>query len=158
MKVFTREVQDTDNDHWDEDAYTYGNRRKINFVDKNNVIVGFDNEKFCCENFGYFFSERIEIDDNGKSLFGFDPDDIAKHTEMYYEDFVFDTDFIKQIRVKDQDSYDNINVVIFKLIDEDDKENIAYLHLYNVHNGYYSHGFSLDVGGVKIIKGGVWFT
>jgi hypothetical protein len=30
-------------------------------------------------------------------------------------------------------------------------ETDLYLHFYNVHNGYYGHGFKMEIGG-KIIK------
>jgi len=32
---------------------TFNKGRKVNFVDGNNVLVGFDDESCCCENFGF---------------------------------------------------------------------------------------------------------
>jgi len=40
--------------------------------------------------------------------------------------------------------------VAFKLISAD---KVLYLHLSNSHNGYYSHGFTVEVGG-EVIRGG----
>ena len=36
---------------------------KINFIDKNNVLVGFDYSRSCCEDFGWFVAEtEKEVD------------------------------------------------------------------------------------------------
>ena len=50
MKAFAGKVNPAD----------WGN--KLNFVDENNVVVGFGAESSCCESFGYFFtpSEPLE--------------------------------------------------------------------------------------------------
>ena len=32
---------------------------KINFVDANNVFVGFDNIQSCCEDFGWYYSKKV---------------------------------------------------------------------------------------------------
>ena len=47
-------------------------------------------------------------------------------------------------------------LVIFKLqsLPTNPKSDL-YLHLYNSHNGYYSHGFEMYVGGIPIKSGSI---
>ena len=111
---------------------------KINFVDENNVLVGFDWVADCCENFGYFFSYDIptEIDEDG--------------IELDLEPYYFDNSFTEKVRVEN-DWSDNSDFAIFKLTAESLPD--IYLSLYNEHNGYYSHGFEMIADG-KEIQGG----
>lgn len=109
---------------------------KINFVDVNNVFVGFDNRQDCCETFGYFFSyhEEIEI---GETI-----------TLPGIEDYVFDPNYFVQVsKVDVRDSLDEGDMVRFKLTAPGKPD--VFLQLYNVHNGYYGHGFESTIGGLK---------
>jgi hypothetical protein len=107
--------------------------KKINFVDDNNVLVGFDMNSDCCECFGWYVSTVIQ-------------DDIGDDSETPdVEDYTFSTtDFIS----KTKGDYDIERLAIFTLV-ADGQPNL-YLHLYNAHNGYYSHGFDIEVGGEKV--------
>jgi hypothetical protein len=102
-------------------------RGKTNFVDKNNVVVGFDDESQCCENFGWFCATHPKFnncDDDSKEA-----DTEGDLPETYdVEPYVFDTTF-------DDGG-------IFRLT-ADGLPNV-YLVLYNHHNGYYSHGFCMS--------------
>jgi len=95
---------------------------KINFVDKNNVFVGFDYCCYCCEDFGYHIDNKEII-----------KEDITRVEEKYDDsilnDYIFDTNYYE----------DTGEVAIFKLTSNNKQD--LYLHLYNYHNGYYSHGF-----------------
>lgn len=98
---------------------------KINFVDDNNVFVGFDYESICCENFGYYLiykGEKIDCD--------FDLDGYTFYTS-YCEEKEGELDYCEE------------NEVTFKLI-KDECEPI-FLSLFNHHNGYYAHGFEMGV-------------
>jgi hypothetical protein len=108
---------------------------KYNFVDQNNVLVGFDSCSSCCESFGYFFSTEIpqhipqgcnEGDGQPANLdsFNFDPAFIASGNEME----------------------------TFKLTNG---EEIIYLTIFNSHNGYYSHGFEMLVDGQVTFHGSI---
>jgi hypothetical protein len=108
---------------------TFEKDGKINFVDDNNVLVGFDYEGCCCEVFGYFFSKAVPqaIDFEG---------DQSSNTEG----FNFDKDFF----------HEGDEFVTFKLVKGSEE---IFLTIYNSHNGYYSHGFDMEVGGIKVRDG-----
>ena len=105
---------------------------KINFVDKNNVLVGFDMPAQCCEDFGWFISPIKE-----KVI-----KRIAKDFNL--SNYAFNPDFFEEAKLEGQEG----GMVIFKLVNDG---KALYLHLYNSHNGYYSHGFNMNVRG-KTIK------
>lgn len=122
----------------------FNNNGKINFVDINNVFVGFDYEASCCESFGYFLSAEIL-----NNL----PDKVENGDDFNLEDYVFDKTFVKEHILS---PYDEGGSVAFRLVkdsqDESPKE-VLYLTLYNFHNGYYGHGFEMTVGDEKISSG-----
>jgi hypothetical protein len=113
---------------------------KINFVDKNNVVVGFDNSSQCCEDFGYFFIPTIPTQE-----------EIEKHNGVEFdpEKYIFDTSFVRL----ESDNMDSGGVAIFRLAEVKEEysavgywnkdSKFMYLVLYNHHNGYYSHGFDM---------------
>jgi len=108
---------------------------KINFVDDNNVFVGFDNEQYCCENFGWFFSDKPE---NG------DVEGIKPNLEGYN----FDTEYFHSHW---SEHFEEGGIVAFRLVNESNDE--LFLHLYNHHNGYYGHGFVFAIKpDIKIIR------
>jgi len=103
---------------------------KVNFVDENNVFVGYDLAQDCCEDAGWFISDKVEKtteDDHTCSV------DVDK--------YVFDTEFFESKDVYDNDDYEGM--AIFRLVAGKDEK---FLHLYNCHNGYYGHGFYFKVG------------
>ena len=101
---------------------------KINFVDKNNVLVGFDFMQCCCEDFGYDFLN------SDKKKIGDDPD------EKTLEPYFFDETFVEY----PETSHCDEGKVRFKLIKRKNDKTPIYLELYNTHNGYYSHGFEMS--------------
>ena len=117
---------------------------KINFVDKNNVVVGFDTHQDCCESFGWFFSDHFEYVDGQKTM---------SAAELKLDKYNFDPDFMHSYTEPGAES-ESTNVS-FKLIKPRSKKPL-YLHLYNHHNGYYGHGFTVDIGGISKFKGLLW--
>lgn len=109
---------------------------KINFIDKNDVLVGFDSYQSCCENFGWFYSFEPLLKQLNEL-----PNEPNPPSDL--EEYVFNPGYIKESE-GDYDTY----AVTFELLNG---ENKLYLTLYNSHNGYYSHGFSLQAGD-KVIK------
>ena len=95
---------------------------RINFIDKNDAFVGFDFSQSCCEDFGWYAAKKStsEIPLEIISLDG----------------FWFDISN-KPKRVSDE-------ITSFRCIN--DKKEILHLHLYNHHNGYYSHGWESSWG------------
>lgn len=99
---------------------------KYNFVDTNNVFVGYDSYQCCCEDFGYVLCFKLPDNlYNAEKL----PDSAA-------EGYVFDPDYFES-----RDDY-----VVFRLVQDNHPE--IFLILYNFHNGYYSHGFTMSVDSV----------
>jgi len=103
--------------------------QKINFVDDNNVFVGYDLGQDCCEYADWFISykEAVEPEFNGLKTLEFDG-------------WCFDTTYFKKLA--DAPGLDEGGIAIFRLVFED-KE--LFLHLFNCHNGYYAHGFMFGV-------------
>jgi len=116
--------------------------QKINFVDKNNRVIGYDMEDRCCGDAGWFISDQKNYEVYDK-----------KYNKIDYivpsvKDYTFDPDYMEDVEgVGDFGA----NKIIFRLVNGD-KE--LFLHLYNVHNGYYSHGFSIKQND-KTIKSGL---
>lgn len=113
---------------------------RMNWVDSNNVFVGFYNEQDCCEEWGGdFFSSlnedavRVNIDE--------DKNDYVFDTSVYIEDFAWEEDYGK-----------DIYRAAFKLTNG--KKDI-FLVIWNKHNGYYAHGFRFCNGDTVIMKGSI---
>ena len=104
---------------------------KINFIDKNDCFVGFDYMQDCCEEFGWYSSTEIQAEDIDND----DPNDI--------DGFCFDTEF-QPVTVEDAGD-DEGGTVAFRMIN--DSGDVKYLHLFNSHNGYYSHGWDSSFAG-----------
>lgn len=105
---------------------------KINFIDDNNVFVGFDYNGQCCESFGYFLTQTKPIP-------------TVKVVEIEGADFPgynFDTSFKEDGLFPDRDSGGSVT---FRLANEAGEE--MFLTLYNHHNGYYGHGWDMRSGG-----------
>jgi len=111
---------------------------KNNFVDRNNVFVGYDTEQDCCEDADWFISDKVE-----KEL----PE--TNQHDIDLSGYVFDTTYFKE-NSEIQGDLDEGECVVFKLIKGNSE---LFLHLYNCHNGYYSHGFEMKIGD-EIIKEG----
>lgn len=110
---------------------------KINFVDENNIFVGYDNIQNCCEEADWFISKEK-------------PRTITGDQEFNLDGFVFDKDFFERTVLDQCDLYSG-DSVLFRIVDKDNSE--AFLCLYNSHNGYYGHGFTMDIGGISIHGG-----
>jgi hypothetical protein len=121
---------------------------KVNFVDENNVALGYDMHKDCCEYAGWFvvdiITTQIPEDDETKA---------GLHTAKIWDldGWIFDKDFFKEFQVLDDEknkSFDGGTIAVFRIVNGDAQK---FIHLFNCHNGYYSHGFTFAAG-EKIIK------
>lgn len=98
---------------------------KVNFIDKNDNFVGFDMDGQCCEYFGWYITNIVTAE-------------IPEETRCA-EGFWFDVK-ATPIECDAGDCY----TVAFKLVNSSGE--ILYLHLFNEHNGYYSHGWETSFG------------
>lgn len=123
---------------------------KINFVDENNVLVGFDTDSQCCENYGWYISKSISDDNPNLINIKCVVDDTftLPHVNSILEGWVFDENFFEEITSSKANEDGNIGV--FRLIRGDQS---MYLHLYNYHNGFYSHGFTMMKGDEYLQEG-----
>lgn len=112
---------------------------KFNFVDKNNTLVGFDASQDCCENFGWSITGSIP-----KAC-----TEGCEFSDEQLEPYVFDTQ-TKPTEMRGDD-FEEGGAISFPLIA--DGLPTLYLTLFNSHNGYYSHGFTFDVGGTRVMDG-----
>ena len=120
--------------------------KKVNFVDKNNVFVGYDMAQLCCEDAGWFISDK-PILQYIESLNPYNNIEI-KYKDLSNDDisdFYFDINYFKVIRGKN-----NENLIIFKITNNNEDR---YIHIYNSHNGWYSHGFIFKQDDKLIQKG-----
>ncbi len=108
--------------------------KKVNFVDEYNTFIGFDTTQQCCENAGWYISEELrdDVEDGITILEGLDPYKIDKE---YFEE------------VSSPQECD-ATIVRFKLTAPELPD--LYLHLFNVQNGFYSHGLSVIHNGTTI--------
>lgn len=102
---------------------------KTNWIDQNNIVVGYDSCQQCCEIFGwgvYNLETREKVSD--------DPDGLPYHfgEECDYETFEPDAD---------RDSCVDIDQI--ELLPDDGRSPVLVLEFFNCHNGYYAHDFSV---------------
>jgi hypothetical protein len=116
---------------------------KINFVDENNVFVGFDYFGQCCEQFGWHINNPL-----GETIL--DECDPIEEVNKELEGWVFDSTYFEETPGTPSNSFHEHNQAIFRLRKEDQE---LFLTLFNDHNGYYSHGFEMFKEGVTLHNG-----
>lgn len=88
---------------------------KVNFVDSNNVVLGYDMEQDCCEVAEWKMKPSRQ--------------------EWQLTSYVFDTEYY------DSGGKDETYWVKFRLVSSDENKPDVYITLKNTHNGFYAHGF-----------------
>jgi hypothetical protein len=112
---------------------------KVNFIDANNVLIGYDMSQCCCEDASWYLSDSVEDYSN----------DAEEIIVLHLDDYCFDPSFFEERN--NSKTLDRGAQVIFKLIAEGRPD--LYLNLYNAHNGYYGHGFTVTHGGQLMQEG-----
>lgn len=109
----------------------------VNFVDDNENFVGYSLEDDCCAHGGWFIADK-EYDA--------EPEGLAQFQQITeFPNHVFDEKFFREIA----NDGSGFNCVIFKMVENwrsESKVMPLYLHLFNVHNGYYAKGFKCTFG------------
>lgn len=119
---------------------------KVNFVDSNNVVLGYDLSQHCCESSEWTISEAK---DGSSPIYEGNGD---KPEEFSLDGYVFNPEFFEQTEDDGNETY----VVIFELEFmgwQRDAKPSLFVRLVNRHNGYYCHGFTFR--GAKTIEGSV---
>lgn len=106
---------------------------KVNFVDENNVLVGYDMDQNCCEDAGWFIAEKI-------TPYYYDWEKLVVTRNL--EEYNFDKNFFQNV---ESDDLDEGGMVVFRLVANGKPD--LYLHIFNAHNGYYGHGFEVKHSG-----------
>ena len=107
---------------------------KNNFVDENNVFLGYDEEDDCCSDGGWFISDKS--DEWLKETF--------KEEAMDFPGWTFDTTYFKcPAPNTPNEEYSESYAAQFRIVNGDNEK---FITLYNCHNGYYSKGFEFKVG------------
>lgn len=112
-------------------------RGRTNFVDENNVVLGWDSASICCENHAWFVKTAMqggEVIVNSKG----EGDEVI----IDLDGWAFDPTFVKYARWSEEDDVDSTYVVWFRIVKGDAER---FIQLINTQNGYYSHGFKLEV-------------
>ena len=121
---------------------------KVNFVDENNVCLGYELNQSCCENAGWALvaTERWLTDDEMCTEF---KESRSRVLEGYiFDKDYFDKDYIMRTDASDCNSDENYGgggAVRFRLVDAEGAQKPIYLILWNRHNGYYGHGFTFSL-------------
>lgn len=114
---------------------------KVNFIDENNVLLGYDIDQKCCEHAGY-----IVLDEEPTKYKTSESSETIEEINNRLKGFTFNVEYFKTI---DDDSgcCDGNENVVFKATNADKS---IYILLFNCHNGYYSHGFFFKTNDVII--------
>lgn len=119
---------------------------KVNFVDENNVVLGYDLEQTCCEWSGWFIADQPYETLTLEQLSQLASPQKASVESM--PGWVFDTDYAR--RVTGLDCLESGNLLIVRLVRGADEK---FLHVFNAHNGAYGHGFTFQVGPALTAEG-----
>jgi len=149
----------------------------INFVDNNNRVIGWNAEQICCENHQCRLTSTmptVKVHTDGAVVDDVDDmteeeeerhrkgERIFRQTEMIeVNDVVIDFNELENVVIDlpsfniDPDFFERIGKgVVFRLIGEGKYgSEERFVVLENYHNGYYAHGFSLSVGGLRKFGG-----
>lgn len=106
--------------------------RKFNWVDENNIVVGFDADSSCCEFFGYAYLKEKPIAPIN------DLQSLSKLPDFDLSDYRIDPNFHES---PDGD-LEQGKAALFRLVKLGNPQGDRFLLIFNSHNGYYSHGLT----------------
>lgn len=124
-------------------AHRFGS--KVNFVDDMNVLVGFDLAQDCCEYARWWITDSTVAPEPHEEA----PNRMAGRTDDDLLPYRFDPSTCdKRPVTKDALLYEEGGAVVFRLVAPGKPD--LWLWLANTQNGYYSHGFTVAVGGTSM--------
>ena len=122
---------------------------KVNFEDENNVALGYDLAQDCCEAAGWFIADEIASFpplDSSQNFAGH-PNAFPQGGVYELQGWRFDPAFRAVITHRD---FDEGKMVVFRIMNGSKAE--KFIHIFNAHNGYYSHGFTFSGQGFVTIE------
>ena len=124
---------------------------RVNFVDNNNVFVGYDFHGQCCEEFGWIITDVDHFDsvdeyENARS--------IKREDIEGWDEYHFDTNYcyVNENLYNSTDSSNIFAIVIFRMVCFG-RDNL-YLVFHNYQNGFYSHGFEMKDADENVLHDG----
>lgn len=112
---------------------------KTNFVDANNVLVGYDLAQDCCEHARWWISTVPLSGENGH-----------EDRDVDLSTYAFDPTWVTTARkISSSTEDDQGGRISFRLVSAIGEPEL-FLTLANAHNGYYCHGFWVEIGGKTI--------
>jgi hypothetical protein len=140
-------------------AYTNGST--INFIDSNNRFIGYELGQQCCEDADWAVLTKAEADKFFDTIgFAKPRTDGADSREVFNGEVFKEANFDGAAFVKERtdDSKYGCYTIRFPLVMPEGRPQDLCLMLYNLQNGYYSHGFSYGQMGKrgKPLKGRYW--
>ena len=125
---------------------------KINFIDENDVFLGYDMGQCCCEEADYFLTSNPEIANATPELMKkieAENENNIDAINIRLDGYVFDTTFCKVLDVN-QYPGDESNIAYFRCVKTGSED--LFVVLMNSHNGYYYHGFDFTANGDTILS------
>lgn len=104
---------------------------KVNFVDENNVFLGYDMSEDDRQEADWFIADKPRLDASF-------PEDSQKLLDL--SGWVFDPSYFQA--VSNDSVFDGGGMVIFRIVKGIREK---FIHLYNIHNGYYGNGFDFII-------------
>ena len=105
---------------------------KHNWIDQNNVVFGYDDDRKCCEYWGWGVYDR----DTGEKVAD-DPNELPYHFDFSRRAKVGTGRCIRKYTEEDTD-----DIVQVTLVHDYDPRKELIFECFNCHNGYYYHDFS----------------
>lgn len=108
---------------------------KVNFIDDQNTILGYDLASCCCEHAFWYITE--DAAGYGQRLY--EGDESTRPFEIELNGFRFDNEYFDETDEDGENGH-----VVFRLVSKSlaNADQVLFIHLKNHQNGYYSHGFS----------------
>lgn len=121
---------------------------KVNFIDENNVALGYELDQECCESAGWFIADKVAaVPLRDEKL------NITEHPNCFpkggvYElrGWIFDPEFRAVIT---HDELEDGRMVVFRIKNGCEEK---FIHIFNSQNGYYSHGFTFSGQGFITVE------
>ena len=120
---------------------------RTNFIDENDVFVGFDTYQNCCEHAGWFISDEHEAYVDGYSTTKVRPNTVEGIRDFDVTGYALDTSGPEDI--EGNDIYEGTQLE-FRLTKEGSKD--LFLNIFNAQNGYYSHEVFIKAGEADEIR------